>query len=54
MKNCSLCHFEGAAGDRRNSKYEMLRFAQHDKENKEYVGWALPTDPDRFGESNGM
>ena len=29
--------------DRRISKYEMLRCAQHDKEIKN-VGWALPTD----------
>jgi DNA modification methylase len=31
MRGHSPCHSEGAEGDRRISKYEMLRFAQHSK-----------------------
>jgi hypothetical protein len=31
MRRHFSCHSEGAEGDRRISKYEMLRFAQHDK-----------------------
>src|SRR5208337_1820804 len=37
----SSCHSEGAGGDRRISKYEMLRGAQHDKKTrKSRVGTA--------------
>jgi|GEM_PF-6171900 hypothetical protein len=41
MRSHFFCHSEGAQGDRRISKYEMLRFSMHDKKN---VEWALPTN----------
>ena len=31
MRSHLFCHSLGAEGDRRISKYEMLRFAMHDK-----------------------